>query len=62
MSWATGISARGAARTGKHHAVARAGQPPPHREADLPCTEDSYFHVYLLSTHQHRAHVGLTMC
>src|ERR1700730_11589317 len=36
------------ARTGKHHAVARAGQPPPHRKADVPCTEDSDLHVYLL--------------
>jgi hypothetical protein len=35
-----------AASTGKLHAVARADQPAPHRQADVPCTEDSDLHCF----------------
>jgi hypothetical protein len=35
-----------AASTGKLHAVACADQPAPHRQADMPCTEDSDLHCF----------------
>jgi hypothetical protein len=34
------------AGAGKRHAVARPDQPAPHRQADLPCTEDSDLHFF----------------
>jgi len=52
MSWVIGAGGPGP-RTRQLHAVPRADQPPPHRQADVTCTQNSDFHCvsqYLSST------------